>query len=336
MKKFIPTFITVFAGVCLSVVIIVFVLIFLSEKYIGAGNYSVYSPSKSSNNLQTNTENTEVYVNALEKLRGEYANVKTVEMDANVTIDIIKTNSTVSGTGRINYVAQDNKYKYLCSVSENLQNEGLMRDVDILFNGTKFYFYDHESKIVSYQASEEVRLPSALPNPFFLPIEFLGNDDDSCEGCKMRLQDVKMPIRWAKRVSSISEISTESNNELTYSLIQMPGGDLNKIPYNYLVRLAGESADKLQPISIARIKENRIPLVEVLLSDLRTVQGINAKIPYTIEVGARDDTGRLVMKVVFTITNLKINQTLGDGLLSTNFAGAERYWDSDAKNFVAQ
>ncbi|HEY0771345.1 MAG TPA: hypothetical protein VGD31_13525, partial [Sphingobacteriaceae bacterium] len=263
-------------------------------------------------------------------------NIKSVEMNANVTIDIIKDNSTVSGTGQISYAAFDNKYKYVCSVSDNLQNEGFMRDVDILFNGAKFYFYDRESKIVSYQASEEVRLPSALPNPFFLPIEFLGNDDDGCEGCKMRLQDVKTPVRWSKRASSISELSTEYSNGMTHTLIEMPGGDLNKIPYNYRVRLVGESTDKLQPISIARINNNGIPLVEILLSDLRAVQEFNAKVPYTVEVGARDDSGRLVLKAVFTITNLKINQTLGDDKLSPNFSGAERFWDSDTKNFVAQ
>lgn len=336
MRKFIPKFTALLGGSCFAVAVIIGALIFLSEKYIGAGNDFIYSPSKSSNNLQTNNENAEIYVSALEKLRGEYANIKTIEMEANVTIEIFKNNSTVSGTGRVNYAAQDNKYKYVCSVSENLQNEGLMRDVDVLFNGTKFYFYDRESKIVSFQASEEVRFPSALPNPFFLPIEYLSNDDDSCENCKMRLQDVKMPIRWAKRVSSISELNTETNNGITHSLIQMPGGDLNKAPYNYRVRLVGETTDKLQPISIARVKENGLPLVEVLLSDLRTVQGMNAKIPYVVEVGARDDAGRLVLKTVFTITTLKINQTFADNLLAPNFAGSERYWDSDKKMFAEQ
>jgi hypothetical protein len=152
----------------------------------------------------------------------------------------------------------------------------------------------------------------------------------------MRLQDVNMPIRWAKRVSSISELSMESNNGMTHSLIQLPGGDLNKVPYNYRVRLVGESTDKLQPISVARVKENGVPLVEVLLSDLRTVPGINAKIPYVIEVGSRDETGRLALKSVFTITSLKINQSFPDNLLAPNFAGPERYWDSDKKSFVQQ
>lgn len=332
MKRFIPNFITLFSGSCIAVIILLMALIFLSERFTGAGSYSV----KSTPQNNSSTENNEIYVNALEKVRSEYANVKTVEMEASVKIDIINGNSIITGTGQINYVAQDNKYKYVCTIPENLVNEGLMRNVDILFNGNKYYFYDRESKVVSYQTAEEVRLPAALPNPFFLPIDFIGNEDDSCEGCKTRLQDVKMPIRWAKRADSISEITTETSNGLVHSLIQMSGGNLNKIPYNYRVRLIGESVSNLQPVSIARIKENGIPLVEILLSDLRIVQGINVKIPYIVEVGARDETGNLILRATFTINSLKVNQTLNESLLAPNFVGVEKYWDSDSKAFVEQ
>jgi hypothetical protein len=205
----------------------------------------------------------------------------------------------------------------------------------VFFNGEKYYFYDRESKIVSYQAAEEVRLPAALPNPFFLPVEYLSNDD-SCEGCKMRLPDVKRPVRWAKRVSSITEISKEINDAGIHSLVQMPGGDLNKIPYNYRVRLMGESAETMQPHSVARVKQDQIPLAEILLKDMRAVQGINIKIPYIVEVLARDETGRATLKATFTITKLKINQAFADSLLSANFAGAESYWNSDEKSFDEQ
>jgi hypothetical protein len=329
MKRSVSKFSSLLALSCLTVVVIVITLIFLSERFTGAGNYS---PDPQSPNSNSSTD-TKIYVNALERVRGEYANVKTVEMEADARIEIIKTDAIVSGTGQISYVAKDNKYKYLCAVSDNLVDEGLMRNIDVLFNGNKFYFYDHESKIVSYQASEEVRLPAALPNPFFLPVEFLSNDDDNCEGCKIRLQDVKMPIRWAKRVSSISEISRESGNGLVYTHIQMPGGDLNKTPYNYRIRLVGESAETMQPTSLERVKPDGIPLAEILLKDMRAVQGINVKMPYIVEVVARDETGRATLKAVFTITKLKMNQTLEESLLSPNFAGAESYWNSDEKKF---
>jgi hypothetical protein len=329
MKNLVSKFTALLGASCLTIVLIVIVLIFLSERFTGAGNYSPDSQPQS-NNSSTDTK---IYVNALERVRGEYANVKTIELEADARIDIIKTDSIVSGTGRIQYVAKDNKYKYVCSVSDNLVDEGLMRNIDVLFNGEKFYFYDRESKIVSYQAAEEVRLPAALPNPFFLPIEYLSNDDDSCEGCKMRLPDVKRPIRWAQRVSSITEISKEINDVGIHSLVQMPGGDLNKIPYNYRIRLMGESAETMQPHSVARVRQDQIPLAEILLKDMRAVQGINVKIPYVVEVLARDETGRVTLKAAFTITKLKINQAFEDTLLAADFAGAESRWNSDEKSF---
>lgn len=336
MKKSMSKFTALLGASCLTIVLIVVVLIFLSERFTGAGNISTGSQTQGSVSSNAPSTDTKIYVNALERVRGEYANVKTIEMEADARIDIIKTDSIVSGTGRVEYVAKDNKYKYICSVSDNLVAEGLMRNIDVLFNGEKFYFYDRESKIVSYQAAEEVRLPAALPNPFFLPIEYLSNDDDNCEGCKMRLQDVNRPIRWAKRVSSISEISKETGNGFVYAHIQMPGGDLNKIPYNYRVRLVGESAETMQPVSLDRAKQDQIPLAEILLKDMRAVQGINVKIPYIVEVLARDETGRATLKATFTITKLKINQAFADSLLAANFAGAESYWNSDEKSFDEQ
>lgn len=334
MKKSIVKFSVMLGASCLTVVLIVLTLIFLSERFTGAGGY--LPDFALQNSSSSPTTETKIYADALERVRGEYANVKTVEMEADAKIDIIKPDSTVSGTGRIEYAAKDNKYKYACAVSDNLVNEGLMRNIAVLFNGEKFYFYDGESKIVSYQATEEVRLPAALPNPFFLPIEFLSNDDDSCEGCKMRLHDVRMPTRWAKRVGSISEISKETGDGFVYGHIQMPGGDLNKIPYNYRVRLLGESPETMQPISLDRVKQDQIPLAEILLKDMRVTPGINVKIPYNVEVLARDETGRATVRAVFIITKLKINQTFADTLLAPNFADAQSYWNSDERKFDGQ
>ncbi|HMS39051.1 MAG TPA: hypothetical protein PKE69_02410 [Pyrinomonadaceae bacterium] len=222
-----PNLIKLLGASCIVIVLTVVSLVFLSEKFTGAEIASKNSAQPNSNPTPNNSSptNTKIYADALEKVRNEYANVKSVEMDSTVTIDIIKSDSVVSGTGQINYVAKGNKYKYVCAVSDNLVNEGLMRNVDVLFAGDKYYFYDRESKIVSFQSSEEIRSPSALPNPFFLPLDYLSNDDDSCENCKLRLHDVRMPTRWAKRISSISEILRENTNVI-HSIIEMPGGEM--------------------------------------------------------------------------------------------------------------
>lgn len=331
MKRFSIQFMTLFGICCIGVIIFVAALVFLSEKFAGAGDYHIEAQIKTGD---AKANNQKIYIDALEKLRNEYANVKTVEMEADVTIEIVKEKSIVKGTGKIKYIAQGNKYKYVCEVSKNLEKEGLMRNVGVLYDENKFYFFDGESKIVSFQDKEEIRIPCAFPNPFLMPIEFLSNDDDSCEGCKVRLQDVKMPPRWSERANSISEIMNITNEVGIHSLVKMKGGELNKIPYNYQVRFVGKSVETMQPTSIARVKEDGSQLVKIVLNDTRNVEGINVKIPHSIEVGANDDTDRMVLRAGFEIKKLKINQPIAEGLLAPNFEDAERFWDSDAKTFV--
>lgn len=268
MKNVTRKFIAVIGGACVVIVIFVVALIFLSERFTTAENDYIQPPIK----ISGSSPSSEIYVTSFEKQRLAYLNVKTVDLESDVTIDIYDYDSgkVIKGTGKIKYVAQDNKYKYVCEISENLVEEaGLMRNVDILYTGSKFYFYDHESKIVSFQKKEEQRLPSSMPNPFFLPIEFFSLDDDECKNCKMRLQDLKVLPKWSNRVNSISDISPILSDDGIYNSIKMSGGKLDNIPYNYFVKFIGKSAETIQPKSIARVKEDGSKLVEIILNDDR-------------------------------------------------------------------
>ena len=331
MKGINMQFMGLFGVCCIGVIIFVITLLFLSEKFAGAGDYQTQI---SVENTDAEANNRKVYLDVFEKLRNEYSNVKTVELEADVKIDIVKDDSVIKGNGNIKYLAEDNKYKYSCEVSKNLEKAGLMRNVGVLYDGNKFYFFDSESKIISFQNNEETRNPCALPNPFLLPVEFFSSDDDTCEGCKMRLQDLKMPQRWAERANSMSVIMTDDNEVGIHRLIKMKGGKLNNTPYNYQVRFVGETMETMQPVSIARVKEDGRQVVGVVLNDLKKVEGINVKIPHSIGIAASDDTGRVVLNAVFNIKKLKVNQPATNNLFEPNFDGAERFWDSDAKTFV--
>lgn len=325
-------FVGVFALGLLAVVATVLGMLFLSERFGEAGTTNLKVENAQ---IERGSSNSAMYVQAIERLRNEYAGFRTVELTADVTIQIFKENSTVAGTGSVAYFADGNKYRYSCVISNELQKEGLMRNVDIMFDGNKFFFNDKEARIVSYQSSEEVRLPSALPNPFFLPLEFLSNDDDGCEGCKMRLQDVNQPIRWPNRSSTISEITTESQNGAVNNLVKMEGGKLNGTPYDFRVRLIGET-ETMQPVSVTRVKSDGSPLVEIFLNDQRFVSGSKVRIPHQIEVGARDETGRVVLRAVYVLKSLKINQALANESFSRAFPDTDKYWNSDTKEFTIQ
>ncbi len=84
------------------------------------------------------------------------------------------------------------------------------------------------------------------------------------------------------------------------------------------------------------MKEDGIPIVEVILNDLRSTGTFGVKFPHSIEVLARDEKNRVALKAVFTVTTLKINEPVAEKLFAPNFEGAERFWDSDAKGFTEQ
>lgn len=286
-----------------------------------------------SNPIEHVVEFDSVSLTRLDRVREQYAAIKSVQFEADVEIRLIDGQSMTVGEGDISYSAKDNKYKYVTSVTQNLSDAGLNRDAEVLFDGTKYYFYDKESRIVSYQLSEEVRIPNSIPNPFFLPLDFLSNDDDSCENCKMRLQDVKQPIRWPKRGSTTTQLSSENANGIIHSLVEMSGGTFNDVPYKFRVRMIGpESA--MQIMSVSRVNANGMPLIEVISGDFRPIANFPLSVPHRIEVAARDDVGNLKLTAIYTLRNLKIDDSQTSSLFTPTFAGAEKFWDSDAKNFV--
>lgn len=320
-------------GACLTAIMLFAGLFFLSEKSTEAEKSIslLKEQSKKSGN-----NNQEIYLAAFERLRNEYSNVKSIEMEADVQIEILKKEGTVSGTGKVKYIAKNNQYKYISSVSENIHKEGFMRDLDIVYDGKKFFMFDHESKILSYQEKEDLKMPSALPNPFFLPVEFFSRDDDGCPNCKLRLQDINVSPKWLERVNSVSEVRSDRSNEIINNDIKMSGGSLNNTEFEYLVKFVGFSTETVQPLSIAKVKKDGNKLVEILLNSSRKVEGVNMEIPHSIRVVGYDETGRVNLSVNFEIKRLRINHELDDKNITPDFDKVERVWDSDTKTFVKQ
>ncbi len=331
MKSIFTVFRFVLLGVTLIVILIFVGMLFLVEKTTDAEKpiSTLTDYSKQSAN-----SNQEIYLKAFERLRTEYSKVNSVEMDVDVKINIYKKDSTVAGSGQIKYLAKDNKYKYVNSISESIEKEGLMRNLDIIYDGNKFYMFENESKILSFQEKEDFKIPSAFPNPFFLPIEFFGRDDDNCPNCKLRLQDVKNPLNWEERANSILELSAKSNDGFIHNDIKMQGGTLQDIPFDYVVKFIGTSTDTMQPKSITKVKKDGSNLVLIILNDSRLVDGINLEIPYSIEIAAYDEIGRINMSAVFTINRLQINKNLPDNIISPDLEKVERFWNSDTRTFV--
>src|SRR6185436_14938142 len=95
----------------------------------------------------------------------------------------------------------------------------------------------------------------ALPNPFFLPLEFLSKDDDDCGLCKLRFSDLKsQPERWQSRSRLLQFKSTRLNSDNTVdTVVEMPGGRLKRKPFNIRLRMTGPDEGRMWPVEIERI-----------------------------------------------------------------------------------
>jgi hypothetical protein len=234
----------------------------------------------------------------------------------------------------VSYAANKNQYRVKTIVSENMISQvGLMRDIEILYTGTKYYTFDKDAGIVSFQLSEEVRLPNSLPNPFFLQFDFLSNDDDECTNCKMRLHDLKQPLRWPKRAASIQVISSVISDDIRDVVLEMSGGKVDDIEYVYRVRLTGTESD-LRITSVSRVRSDGVPLAEVVFNDFRSVPNFQRLIPHRVEVAARKPNGEIALTATYQLRNLQVNDASISNSFSPTFEGAEKYWDNDAKDFV--
>lgn len=287
-------------------------------------------------NSLNNQNSQKTHLAAIEKILQSYADVKSVELEATVEVNIFKSeNETINGSGQFFYVADGNRYKYGSRLSDNLVAEGLMRNLDVAFDGSRFYMLDHQSKILSFQPQEEIRSPVALPNPFFLPLDFLSVNDDDCVNCRLRLQDVKaLSPRLTDRLKSISELRSLSNEVGVVSDVRLSGGKINKTPYNNVITLAGEKKDKANISSVMRTDDSGKHLVLSIMTDHRDTAGFNGKIPYVIETVAYDATGRVNFRLLYSITELKINQPVADEQTGFSPGEYEKIWDSQKYKLV--
>lgn len=113
-----------------------------------------------------------------------YDAVASVHMRAEVTI----SQKGVVGKASYEYWAEGDKYRIKCASDPSL---GLMSDVEYAFNGEYFQFLLRDADTLVIRPEDSKQLPTAIPNPFFLPVNYLDPDDDACPTCALKLRAVK-------------------------------------------------------------------------------------------------------------------------------------------------
>lgn len=288
--------------------------------------------SKSPQAAQTNDEKTKP-TRDLDELHDKYARVQSIHIIATAKITLYE-NGVREGTGSYEYWADGDRYRTACRTDPKLQ---LLTDMDMAYDGRRFYFLDHKLGMLSYRTQDEEKSFSALPNPFFLPVDFFSNDTDECVFCRLRLKDFKgRTTRWDKQKDKLSIRSKgkDQATQLDFTELEIPGEVIDRKNSKFRLRLTAAANGNSQPTKIERLQSDDRPLTSIALSDYTST--VAGEFPRRIQIQAFDEQSTVVMKVEYYIETLEVNQPIDQSVFAIKNEEAEGVWDSDEKKFIKE
>jgi hypothetical protein len=191
--------------------------------------------------------------------------------------------------------------------------------------------------VLSYRAEDEGRSFSALPNPFFLPVDFFTNDTDDCTLCRLRLKDFhSRTTRWDKRKDKISIRSKgkDQATRLDFTEVEMPGEVIDKKDTKFRLHLTADVNGLAHATKIERLKSDEKPLTSIVSSDLISTPA--GDFPRRIQVQVFDELSTVVMQVDYHIEALEVNRPIDNGVFKIKDEEAEGIWASDEKKFIKE
>lgn len=271
-------------------------------------------------------------LSALENLRQQYASINSIHIVANAKIVVYGQKFAV-GDGSFEYWAEGTRYRVKCRTDKQLK---LSSDVDIAYNGERFQFLDLASGILSYRSTDDFRSYAALPNPLFLPVDFMSHSDDECRLCSLRLSDMKFNNeRWNSRARALRVMARDyDTKDGMITDLEMPGGTFKKTPFKLRVRMQGSDEERSLPSQIERI--DSAGRVRASISFKSIVENDSLRLPREMLIKVFDEKGNLTFRLEYLVTLLEINQPLDKKTFTIDFDDAEGVWDSDAKKFIKE
>jgi hypothetical protein len=272
---------------------------------------------------------------ALEAVVASFGRITSVQMNAKARVTIFRDADPITGVAEIHYKAAGEKFRDDVVVPAELEKLGLMRSLSIGWDGEKHYLWDPSGDVLSISKEPQMNDPTAIPNPVFLPLEFLNVRGTGCPGCRIRLSDLADHALLLTRIEQGALVQAEKQDGMGHYLYRTNGGDINGKPIHYLTRvITGERGTKVNSISILDADDNA--LGELILGDFRWDELINANIPNEITMLARDAIGKPQLLSVFRIDSCIFNEAIDSGSFSVGTKEAGNVWDSDTKTFLRE
>jgi hypothetical protein len=271
----------------------------------------------------------------LDAIRQFYLAIHSVHLEAHAEISRNVASSsgasqTRVGTGTIEYWEVGDLYRRDVRTDPELE---LLDDMDAAYDGSVsqviLYFGPQvgSTKRTAHMSvwSGRQPSPSTVPNPLFLPIDFMRISVDNCPGCQPGLSDLRDPLLWSKATAD-AQVSGSSTGPLT---IELPTGFHEGRSFAYV---ADKEVGSVLPRRVRWVAADGTELVSVLMTSPRSfaTQGKHFSFPTRFEI--RDHWGEMTVDIV--IDELEIDGYIDPAVFKLDRAAVDMIWDGDADAYV--
>lgn len=273
---------------------------------------------------------------ALAKLQSSYTPIETVHLEATFVMKVHEaehldtSGGPVQGTGHLEYWGKGNLFHIQTETDSRL---GLLGNTEIAYDGETYQRFLPDSSILTLQDGNNQQV-MALPNPLFLPVDFLSRDTDACPFCALRLSDLQASSTWESVRSTFGEAMKLGDGDL--EMVSIPGGEKKGRTFSHRVTLAAEPAG-FPLASIDRVTPDGKKLMTLRFPETDTFRGagVVATLPRIIDITIYDETKTSVSaEVRYFISELTLNQPLGQEAFQIDRSKAEHIWNEDSRQWL--
>ena len=212
--------------------------------------------------------------------------VSSIHLEADAVLRLSMDGVTRGGSGSFAYWEQGDWFRVQCETSDHLK---LLGDIEWGYDGEQSRVWFKSEDLIADNTSVDQMAPTALPNPFFLPLRFLF-EQEVCEGCRESL------VRAIESSGDISVVTVGATS------VAVRYGESDQ---SYLVEIVDVQGltvpSRISWTSVASDSD-----VEILLSDYRKVGPLLW--PMAITMLAEGRSSDMSMRTLFFITSLEVNE----------------------------
>lgn len=258
------------------------------------------------------------HADSLARIREFYRDLRSIHVQATVWIRLPER----TGTGELEYWADGGRYRLSTTATPSL---GLASDIEAAYDLEQYQLLLKNDSVLVLRRQDPRQLPAPFPNVLFLPVAFLGFEDDACYACEPTVVSSADAERWTARAGAARQASGSSGSEVE---ILIPGTQLAGEPFYYRVLLA-RRAGFVNGIELVR-GEGEV-FRRIALTRYKPVPGTRQRFPWHIVVTDFDAEGGLAGEIHYTIKSMEANAPVAAERFRIPMAEAARVIDEDAR-----